>query len=148
MLRLIYISVLGIILVSCNKQNKTYSLGQDAFGGIVIQLDETKQHGLVAAKTDQVTFAMHKNWQDSKAIVEAYSEGGDGWRMPTKTELELIHSQKSNLTGFDNRDYWSSTLGNNTAWSKYFGASLGGFTTSPWKDLSNCTLCTRGVKEF
>ena len=85
MLRLIYISVLGIILVSCNKQNKTYSLGKDAFGGIVIQLDETKQHGLVIAKTDQVTFAMHKNWQDSKAIVEAYSEGGDGWRMPTKT---------------------------------------------------------------
>jgi hypothetical protein len=138
-----------IMATSCNKNaKKTYVLGDEAFGGVVIQLDETKQHGLVVAKADQVTFAMHKNWNDSKAIVEAYTEGGEGWRLPTQTELELIYSSKASLSGFDNRDYWSSTLGSGTAWSKYFGSTMGGFTSSPWKALTNCNLCSRGVKEF
>ncbi len=146
---LLPILVLIFIATGCKKEEvKTYTIGEEAFGGIVIQLDGTNQHGLVVAKTDQVTFAMHKNWNDSKSTVEAYTAGGEGWRLPTKTELELIYSTKASLSGFDNRDYWSSTLGTGTAWSKYFGSTMGGFTSSPWKALSNCTLCTRGVKEF
>jgi len=139
-----------------NNQNQTtttpattYSLGQEHAGGIIIQLDASQQHGLVVAKVDQVTYADHINWSDSKAQVEAYTEGGTGWRLPTKTELELIYNNQSTygLTGFDSRNYWSSTLGSGSAWSQYFGIP-GGITTSPWKQLSNCTLCSRGVKEF
>ncbi len=138
-----------LLATACKKNDsKIFTIGDEAFGGIVIQVDETKQHGLVVAKVDQVSFAMHKNWNDSKALVEAYAEGGTGWRLPTQTELELIYSSKASLSGFDNRDYWSSTLGSGTAWSKYFGSTMGGFTSSPWKALSNCTLCTRGVKSF
>lgn len=50
-----------LALSACKKDNKklTYELGQNCLGGIVIQLDATKQHGLVAALTDQVTFAQH-----------------------------------------------------------------------------------------
>jgi hypothetical protein len=149
MKHLLPLFALIVLATACKKnETKTYAIGDEAFGGIVIQVDETKEHGLVVAKSDQVTYAMHKNWNDSKAIVEAYSEGGEGWRLPTQTELELIYSTKASLTGFDNRDYWSSTLGNGTAWSKYFGSTMGGFTSSPWKALSNCTLCSRGVKAF
>ena len=45
-------------LTACNKKNQTltYELGQNCLGGIVIQLDATKEHGLVAALTDQVTY--------------------------------------------------------------------------------------------
>lgn len=145
----ITISLLAFLVFSCKKDElQTYSLGQEAFGGIVIQLDATNEHGLVVAKNDQVSYAMHKNWSDSKTITESYAVGGNGWRLPTQSELELIYSNKSIVGGFENRDYWSSTQGNNTAWSKYFGASMGGFTTSPWKALSNCLLCSRGVKAF
>lgn len=137
-------------LFSCKKNNQTptYELGQNCLGGIVIKLDAAKEHGVVAATSDQVTYAEHLNWSQSKAACEAYSEGGTGWRLPTQEELELMYTQKSTIGGFQSRDYWSSTLGgNNNAWSKYFGQP-GGITTSNWKQLSNCTLCSRAVKDF
>lgn len=155
-----YLSFFSIILFSsCKKEeittNKeteqvtTYQLGEEHAGGIIIQLNSDKTHGLVVAKTDQVTYNDHLNWNDSKAQVEAYSQGGTGWRLPTKSELELIYQKQSefNLTGFASRNYWSSNVSNGSAWSQYFGIP-GGLTTSPWKQLSNCTLCSRGVKEF
>lgn len=138
----------AIAFTSCKKEEPveeviTYELGQEHMGGIIIELDATKQHGLVVAKTDQVTYADHINFHDSKAQVEAA-----GWRLPTREELELIYENRGDIGGFDNRNYWSSHMGsNNDAWSQYFG-NPGGFTTSPWKQLSNCTLCSRGVKDF
>jgi hypothetical protein len=71
-------------LTACNKKNQTltYELGQNCLGGIVIQLDASKEHGLVAALSDQVTFAQHLDWGQSKAACEAYSVGGAGWRLP------------------------------------------------------------------
>ncbi len=144
----------SLALLSCKKEEPleeevvTYELGQEHLGGIIVELDETKQHGLVVAKVDQVTYNDHINWSDSKEQVEAYTVGGPGWRLPTKEELELIHANKSTIGGFDNRNYWSSHLGSsNNAWSLYFGPP-GGITTSNWKDLGNCTLCSRGVKDF
>jgi len=137
-------------LTACNKKNQTltYELGQNYLGGIVIQLDASKEHGLVAALADQVTFTQSLDWGQSKAACEAYSEGGAGWRLPVQSELELMYTQKATIGGFQSRDYWTSTLGgNNNAWSKYFGTP-GGITTSNWKQLSNCTLCSRAVKEF
>ena len=146
---LLFLSAL-FALSACKKESKTltYELGQNCLGGIVIQLDATKEHGLVAALADQVTFAQHLDWGQSKAACEAYSEGGAGWRLPVQSELELMYTQKTTIGGFQSRDYWTSTLGgNNNAWSKYFGTP-GGITTSNWKQLSNCTLCSRAVKEF
>ena len=143
----------ALIFTSCNKKDDvtavTYELGQEHAGGIVIEIDALGEHGLVAAKVDQVAYVEHINFSASKAQVEAYAAGGSGWRLPTRTELELIYNNRTEfgLTGFENRNYWSSTLGTNTAWSQYFGTP-GGFTFSPWKQLSNCTLCSRGVKEF
>ena len=153
----IYLIAITLIFSSCNKEvdspgansGFTYGLGQEHAGGIIIELDTTNEHGLVVAKVDQVAYVEKLNWSNSQAQVEAYENGGSGWRLPTRTELELIYNNRSafSLTGFENRNYWSSTLGTNTAWSKYFGAP-GGITTSNWKQLSNCTLCSRGVKEF
>ena len=31
------------------------------------------------------------------------------WRMPTKRELNLMYSQKSNIGGFNDNYYWSSS---------------------------------------
>ena len=153
----IYLIAITLIFSSCNKEvdspganlGVTYEIGQEHAGGIIIELDATNEHGLVVAKVDQVAYVEKLNWSNSQAQVEAYENGGSGWRLPTQTELELIYNNRSafSLTGFENRNYWSSTLGTNTAWSKYFGAP-GGITTSNWKQLSNCTLCSRGVKEF
>lgn len=137
-------------LTACKKKNKalTYELGQNCLGGIIIQLDATKEHGLLAALTDQVTFSQSLDWGQSKAACDTYTEGGAGWRLPVQAELELMYTQKATIGGFQSRNYWTSTLGgSNNAWSKYFGTP-GGITTTNWKLLSNCTLCSRAVKEF
>ena len=156
-LSLFALLIFTLAFTACKKEidgeavaQTTYELGQEHAGGIIIELDASKQHGLVVAKVDQVTYANHINWSDSKAQVEAYEAGGSGWRLPTKDELIHIYENRSTfgITGFDSKNYWSSTLGgNNNAWSQYFGTP-GGITSTPWKLLSNCTLCSRGVKEF
>ena len=146
----LFMLLILIVFTGCKKtqQTVTYEIGQEHLGGIVIKLDAAKEHGLIVAKADQVTFAQHLNWNQSKAACEAYAEGGTGWRLPVQTELELMYSLKTTIGGFQSRDYWTSTLGgNNNAWSRYFGIP-GGITTSNWKQLSNCTLCSRAVKEF
>ena len=69
---LLFLSTL-FALAACKKGNKTvtYELGQNCLGGIVIKLDASKEHGLVAALSDQVTFAQHLDWGQSKAACEA-----------------------------------------------------------------------------
>ena len=53
---LLSILVLIFVATSCKKEEvKTYIIGEEAFGGIVIQLDETNQHGLVVAKTGSLS---------------------------------------------------------------------------------------------
>ncbi|MBC8475695.1 MAG: DUF1566 domain-containing protein [Bacteroidetes bacterium] len=34
---------------------------------------------------------------------------GDGWRLPTKEELNLLYENKEKIGGFANNNYWSST---------------------------------------
>ena len=45
------------------------------------------------------------------------------WRLPTKRELNLVYNQKSNIGGFANYYYWSSTeYDNSNAWDQNFGS--------------------------
>ena len=46
------------------------------------------------------------NWEDSK---KACIELGEGWRLPSKKELNLLFQNKEKIGGFVETNYWSST---------------------------------------
>ena len=59
------------------------------------------------------------NWE---AATKACADLGDGWRLPTKEELNLIYQNKDEIGGFANDYYWSSTeYTSDSAWGQYFG---------------------------
>jgi hypothetical protein len=54
-------------------------------------------------------------WSDAKATCDAF---GEGWRLPTKQELEDMIKHKRQLGGLSATNYWSSSeYGNNYAWT-------------------------------
>ena len=54
----------------------------------------------------QKDFPNVMNWNDAK---EACTELGDGWRLPTKDELNQLYNKKNKIDCFKNYSYWSST---------------------------------------
>ena len=62
------------------------------------------------------------SWEDAK---QACANLGDGWRLPTKEELNLIYINKDEIGGFADYPYWSSTEGNDSnAWRQDFDGGL------------------------
>ena len=51
------------------------------------------------------------NWNEAK---EACAKVGDGWRLPTKDELNILYENKDKIGGFAEYAYWSSTEGENS----------------------------------
>ena len=45
-------------------------------------------------------------WEDAK---KACADLGDGWRLPTKDELNMMYENKDKMGGFGYGYYWSST---------------------------------------
>jgi hypothetical protein len=62
------------------------------------------------------------SWYQAK---EACANLGNGWRLPTKDEINLIYENKDMLGGFVGGNYWSSTeCLYNYAWGQYFNNGL------------------------
>ncbi len=63
-------------------------------------------------------FPSDMNWQDAKNACEKL---GNGWRLPSKDELNILYKNKDKIGGFANTTYWSSTesYGSN-AWYQFF----------------------------
>ena len=56
------------------------------------------------------------NWTEAK---KACKDLGEGWRLPTKEELNEIYKNRDG--GFADSNYWSSTEADNgNAWFQYF----------------------------
>ena len=61
------------------------------------------------------------SWEDAKKSCEKL---GDGWRLPTKDELNILCQNKDKIGGFTDTDYWSSTEnGYSGAWLQYFNTN-------------------------
>ena len=132
------------LLFSCAKHRQpTYEVGQEAFGGIVLKLDASGEHGVVVAKEDQVTISTGNNFSESSAIVTAYAEGGKGWRLPTKDELLAIYSMKASLGSFQPWHYWSSTKNGSQNFTVHFGTGASNCYCN-----GNSNFCSRAVKDF
>ena len=60
----------------------------------------------------------HMSWDDAK---KACADLGDGWRLPTKDELNVLYENKDEIGGFAGYPYWSSTESDfSDAWSQNF----------------------------
>lgn len=150
----LFIVVLLIIcsnlLTSCKKKETketsptpvptpTYAIGDNHAGGIVFVLDSDKQHGLVAAASDQsggipwsngsmlTTFAYSTSLGSGKVntdtIVASFGAGNyaaklcsdltlngyNDWYLPSLGELDLMYTNKAVIGGFTNNYYWSSS---------------------------------------
>jgi hypothetical protein len=81
------------------------------------------------------------NWDDA---MKACADLGDGWRLPTKEELNILYQNKDKIGGFANSLYWSSTEGHNGyAWRQGFntGVQEDGYVKFP-------NLYVRAVRAF
>ena len=78
------------------------------------------------------------NWEDAK---KACADLGDGWRLPTKDELNLLYENKEKIGGCANDYYWSSTEDDgSSAWVQYF---FNGLQTTNRKTSANYVLAVR-----
>ena len=62
------------------------------------------------------------NQMDWPSAINVCTQLGEGWRLPTKKELQQMFKNQEKIGGFTRLDYWSSTEGVNTelAWFKNF----------------------------
>ncbi len=62
-----------------------------------------------------------------KAANKACANLGEGWRLPTKEELNMLYENRQKIGGFKNSNYWSSTeaappYNHNFAWLQFFSS--------------------------
>ncbi len=80
-------------------------------------------------------------WEDAKAEC---AKLGDGWRLPTKDELDILYRNRQTIGGFVGDVYWSSTeYGNYSAWRQSFSNGFQNFSISSSTDNS-----VRAVRTF
>ncbi|MHB1277927.1 MAG: Lcl domain-containing protein [Bacteroidia bacterium] len=53
----------------------------------------------------QFDFPEEMAWKDAK---KAWTKVGEGWRLPSSNELELLYDNKEKIGGFKDNQYWSS----------------------------------------
>lgn len=94
---------------------KGLSLGDAHGGGIVAHINEDGTGGLLAWPSD----LGEADWETA---MEMCSSLGDGWRLPTLEELELLYQNRDAIGGFALAYYWSSTESYN--WPRTAAATL------------------------
>jgi hypothetical protein len=130
----------------------TYTIGYNAeLGGYVIKLSADMKHGIVCAANDWLSFG---TWYSCKTRVSDWNTSVMttdelnffDWVIPTQTELNVIHSFKSEL-GINPNWYWTST----DAWgtNKIIIGQMSGasFYTQSY-DKNSPVAKTRAVRRF
>ncbi len=118
---------IGLNLVSAPSASFAITVGEEYRGGIVFYVDESGEHGLVAAKKNisghsHGMVAEEFTWYDAKAACTRFStDGVGGWRLPNSSELRKLYQQRNLVGGFNDHFYWSSSREDEeNAWYLYF----------------------------
>ena len=112
-----FIGILALVFAISFAVN-AQEVGEIYEGGYIFQINDDGS-GLVADLEDLGSMA----WQPAEsAAMNSTSQGYNDWFMPSKPQLQLMYSTigqgSSNIGGFINEWYWSSTQtgGNSLAW--------------------------------
>ncbi len=118
---------IGLNLVSAPLLSSAITVGEKYRGGIVFYVDESGEHGLVAAKKNLAgrsrgMTAEEFTWYDAKAACTRFTTNGvGGWRLPNSSELRKLYEQRNLVGGFNHEFYWSSSREDEeNAWYLYF----------------------------
>ena len=107
-------------LISSEKPKKEASLSYSYIIGKPIRIG--------SLEVAQIDFPKKMNWNDA---VKACTDLGNGWRLPTKYELNLMYLNKDKIGDFTYRFYWSSTENGNYsydgAWGQYLNTGIEGY---------------------
>ena len=79
------------------------------FAAIALSIDVYGQSTVKIGNLEVMTKDLgYMNWGDAERACESL---GDGWRLPTKDELNILFKGKDVIGGFKDGPYWSSTEG-------------------------------------
>jgi len=128
---------LSMVTFSSLSSAATPKIGDSFNGGVVIYVDGTGQHGLIAAKAD-MTGSSGKgegffNWYGAKVAANKFLDGYCDWFLPNKEQLNQFYIHRSSVGGIVDTYYWSSSESDdNKAWAQDFsnGQQLDGKKTN------------------
>ncbi|HQZ76313.1 MAG TPA: DUF1566 domain-containing protein [Chitinophagaceae bacterium] len=138
-----------------------YTIGEGLGGGKIFYLNQTNDHGLIAAIYDQSggskwnftsnpysninAYSLNNGMANTNAIIavignaghaaavcRAYTGGGyNDWYLPSIDELNLLSQQKYIIGNFQSYYYWSSTASSNYV-ANAWSVDFGGGSTIEW----------------
>ena len=83
--------------------------------------------------------------------IEACADLGDGWRLPTMDELNLMYENKDKIGGFAKEYYWNSTVAYDDDMAAMLQNFDDGLQTGLSKNEFNCSwnyYLVRCVRDF
>jgi hypothetical protein len=123
------ILLLPLLIVSC------FCLGQDAKEIIGRPV---KIGNLLVAQND------FPEVMDCVDAIKACRSLGKGWRLPNKTELNILYTNSKKIGGFKGNNYWSSTFyGAYSAWAQNFSDG-----SQPYNHKNYYSFYVRAVKSL
>ena len=137
----IMLSFTVLSMVSVSAVSFAVSIGQRYQGGIVFYVDESRQHGLIAATRD---LPGQYDWQGAKDAADRFVDGGfSDWYLPGKWEQNELYKHKSAVGGFSGYGYWSSTESSaDDAWGQFFNYG------NQYNYPKSFGWCVRAVRAF
>ncbi|MDO7609620.1 MAG: DUF1566 domain-containing protein, partial [Crocinitomicaceae bacterium] len=69
--------------------------------------NESKEYATVKIENLEI-MAEDLGQMEWDEVNQKCAELGNGWRLPTKEELNFLYQNKETIGGFDNYEYWSS----------------------------------------
>jgi hypothetical protein len=107
MKKLLYLGII-LMLASCGSNGTVNYNGREV---------STVKVGNLEVMTEDLG---HMNWDDA---TKACADLGEGWRLPTKDELNVLYENKDEIGGYSPRTYWSSTTAPHMkkfVWTQHF----------------------------
>ena len=140
MKKLLYLGIL-LILGSCgsNVESTTTIVYVDGREVLTIKIGNLE----VMAEDLKIRSKYGRGFFDFEEAKKVCENLGDGWRLPTKDELNVLYKNKDKIGGFAGISYWSSTEFSPTnAWDQSFGSGYQDYGSK------NANYSVRAVRAF